>query len=341
MRSLRSARPWHRISALLLLLLVSPTAAEAAPEGKAVELTGKPLQFDASDPKRERVGRLVWRGGLEIRSPDKQVGGLSGLLISEDGRRLWAVTDKARWLSAELSYDAAGNLVGIGEGRIGRLRGLDGKVLKKDRWRDAESLAELADGSVLVAFEREHRIRHYGADGKDLNGGALASLPTAWPHPEGLRNARPNGGLEALEALADGGLLALTEHRANKSGGWFGYLWRDGAWSRLVYQTEGDLKPTGAARLAGSDDLLVVERQFDVLGGVRTRLARLAADDIRPGRLLKGEELARWGLPLVVDNYEGIATRRGANGQILIYLLSDDNFNLLQRSLLVMFELEE
>ena len=85
----------------------------------------------------------------------------------------------------------------------------------------------------------------------------------------------------------------------------------------------------------------MVERQFDVLGGVRTRLARLAADDIRPGRLLKGEELARWGLPLVVDNYEGIATRRGANGEILIYLLSDDNFNLLQRSLLVMFELEE
>ena len=43
--------------------------------------------------------------------------------------------------------------------------------------------------------------------------------------------------------------------------------------------------------------------------------------------------------PLIFDNFEGIAARSGAGGETLIYLLSDDNFNPLQRTLLLMFAL--
>jgi hypothetical protein len=36
---------------------------------------------------------------------------------------------------------------------------------------------------------------------------------------------------------------------------------------------------------------------------------------------------------------EGIAVRSGPAGETLIYLLSDDNYSALQRTLLMMFEI--
>jgi hypothetical protein len=42
---------------------------------------------------------------------------------------------------------------------------------------------------------------------------------------------------------------------------------------------------------------------------------------------------------LAVDNFEGISARKTATGKTLIYLVSDDNYNPLQRTLLMMFAL--
>ena len=52
------------------------------------------------------------------------------------------------------------------------------------------------------------------------------------------------------------------------------------------------------------------------------------------------------GTPLIVadlayqiDNMEGIATHRNAAGETIITLVSDDNFSVLQRNLLLQFAL--
>jgi hypothetical protein len=42
---------------------------------------------------------------------------------------------------------------------------------------------------------------------------------------------------------------------------------------------------------------------------------------------------------VAVDNLEGVAVTKGARGETLLWLISDDNFNALQRNLLLMFEL--
>lgn len=341
--SAASALPpqWLRFGCLLLVWLAAalvPASAGSAEDKaglKSVALSSRALRFDPDDPERQRVGRLTWRGGIQITSDSHRFGGLSGLLVSADGARMLAVSDTGRWWTAGLRYDGEGHLIGVDEAHMARLRDLHGNAVAKKRWRDAEGLAELADGSILVSFEHKHRIWRYGEDGKPLS-----SRPTAWPKPEGLKDAPNNSGLEALAALAGGDLLALTEDQENGTGK-VGYLWRDGAWSRLTYLPEANFKPTGASRLPGSDDLLVLERAAQAFIGFRTRLVRLAADDIHPGAELRGEELARWGAPLAIDNFEALATRRGANGEILVYLLSDDNFSMLQRTLLLMFALEE
>ena len=57
--------------------------------------------------------------------------------------------------------------------------------------------------------------------------------------------------------------------------------------------------------------------------------------------MLKGELLARFAPPLTVDNFEGLAVARDADGATLVYILSDDNFHFLQRTLLLLFRLGE
>ena len=115
---------------------------------------------------------------------------------------------------------------------------------------------------------------------------------------------------------------------------------RDGVWSTLAYRPHGAFRPSGATLLPDGD-VLVLERAFSLLGGFRSRLVRLPQDSIRPGAVLEGREIARLMPPLTHDNLEAVATRRGAHGETLIYLVSDDNFSVLQDTLLLMFALVE
>jgi hypothetical protein len=51
--------------------------------------------------------------------------------------------------------------------------------------------------------------------------------------------------------------------------------------------------------------------------------------------------IARLEGSLTVDNMEGIDSRQGPGGETLVYVLSDDNANPLQRTYLLMFQLIE
>ena len=59
----------------------------------------------------------------------------------------------------------------------------------------------------------------------------------------------------------------------------------------------------------------------------------------QPGSIVTPREIARLASPFAVDNLEGVATIKGSRGETLLWLISDDNFNVLQRNLLLMFEL--
>lgn len=320
---------------LFLGLLAALSAAHSAAAGaEPLDLAARPVALDSQAPERARVGALAWRGGLALASPDARFGGLSGLAVSADGARLTAVTDRGDWVTARLAYDGAGRLAGLAQAEIGALRGLNGAPLRDKRHQDAESLARLPDGALVVAFEREHRLRRYPA-----GDAPLAGVPTAHPGPARLDGAGRNSGVEALAALADGALFAIVEggKSARESAA---YLERDGGWARLVYPHAAGYRPTGATRLPGGD-VLVVERRFNVIEGVAIRLRRVAAGAIRPDGRLAPEGLAHLSAPLAVDNIEGVSARAGPDGETLVYLVSDDNFNGLQRTLLLMFALVE
>ena len=150
---------------------------------------------------------------------------------------------------------------------------------------------------------------------------------------------RTNSGIEALATLADGALLAIAEGRDDEAAS-PAFLRRDGIWTELVYPRAPGFRPTGATTLPGGD-LLVVERSFNIIDGVGARLRRIAAAAIVPGATLEGDILAVLRPPLTLDNMEGVAARRTAAGETLVYLVSDDNFRMGQRTLLLVFALSE
>jgi len=82
--------------------------------------------------------------------------------------------------------------------------------------------------------------------------------------------------------------------------------------------------------------MLLVERRFTWAGGFAARLATLPAPAIA---VLEAKRLAEFDASPLAENFEGVAARRDVAGRTLIYMVSDDNFNFLQRTLLVMFEL--
>ena len=310
----------------------SPRPAGAQEQALEIKVSAQPFKID--EPAATRIDRLIWRGGISMSANSPNFGGWSDLHIYPDGRRLTSISDEGGWLTATIDYDLNGNLAGLSGGRIGQLRGLDGKPIDSKPEADAEGMARLADGSWLVSFERRHRLWRYET---------LTGTPAPVEGPAEIGRQPANGGIEALTALSDGRVIAISEEYGQRPGtamGWIGTPAAGGSfvWRSFDYATIPDFRPTAITQLPDGS-LATLERAFDVVRGVRCRVMRLDAAQLAPGATVQAEELARLASPYAVDNLEGIAATRGARGETLLWLMSDDNFNPLQRNLLLLFEL--
>jgi hypothetical protein len=296
-----------------------------------VRATQVPL--NPEKPDQQTIGRLRYRGGVHLVSSDPRFGGFSSLRLAPDGRRLTLVSDEGSWLAASIVRDERGFLAGLADAEMGPLLDLDGTPLREKDDRDAESLAILSDGSFLVGFERQHRIWHYAGDDGRLKGPA-----DAISSPPGLSEAPFNGGIESLLALPKGRLFAMTEYfiQDDLIRGWIG---RPDAWRPLGYRFERALRPSDAALLPGGD-LVVLERAYNPDRGiVGVRLRQISRDALRPEAVLGGRIVADIEPPITLDNFEGIDCGRYGK-DALCFLVSDDNLNPQQRTLLLLFALE-
>jgi hypothetical protein len=299
---------------------------------ESLSVTLNPIELDPENPSRELFGVLIFLSGYELTSNDSRFGGLSGLELSADGSMLYAVSDHGYWFSARLHHDPQGRLTGLGPWEIAPLLTPDGSKLGW-RQRDAEALARDRDGSFIVAFERAHRLWRYPPSADPL-----ASLPQLLASPADLQKAPINGGLEALTVLPDRRLLALTENYKNPDGSIKGWLIEKDRFFPLSYLQSDGFRPTDLATLA-SGDVLLLERWYHRIGGVAVRVRRLSRESIRAGARLKGEEVVRIDPSIEIDNFEGLAVRVDPVGGTLLYMISDDNYSQLQRTLLLQFHL--
>lgn len=323
-------------AALCLLAAACSTAAQSpgGAQEQSLDIRSASLPFKQDDPAVAQLSQLIWRGGISMTANSPSFGGWSDLHVSPDGRILTSISDEGAWFTATIDTDGRGNLVGLSNGKLGPLLGVDGRPLDRKTDADAEAMARLPDGSWLVAFERRHRILRYKT---------LASIPTPVDGPADIGRQPANGGIEALAALADGRVIAMSEEYSKQPDtvvGWIGMPTESGryTWSSFDYATIPDFRPTSIAPLPDGS-FAVIERAFDVVRGVRVRVMRFEAAELRPGGTVRARELARLAAPYAVDNLEGLAATRGRRGETLLWLISDDNFNPLQRNILLQFEL--
>jgi hypothetical protein len=329
--------------------LVLGAAATAAAAGGVYAAWGKPAAPDHPQPiavsasrithflagRRDetRFGALTFEGGLDLRSPYSGFGGFSGLALSPDGSRLIAISDAAQWLEARL-VEEDGRIVGLAEAEMGPLLGSDGRPLAATRSRDTESLA-MAPGLAYVGIEAVNTVLRF--EGPD----PLRARGVPIPVPPGVRALSWSKGLEALALPASGPLAGTLIGIAERSSETTcaGFLLTGRTPGEFVVRRFDDFDATDLAPLPDGD-LLLLERRFRLLGGVAMRLRRLSAAAIRPGAVADGPVLIEADMGAEIDNMEGLAVHRGSDGALRLTMISDDNFSLLQRTLLLRFRLE-
>lgn len=318
-----------------------PDAAGFAPH--AIEIQAKPIRSFSKAGMPFANSRLAWRGGLVLTSPSKYFGGWSGLAFDGNGRRFVSVSDSGVWMTGELAYDDQDRPQSIRGARIGAFQTLKGKPLDRARDRDAEAVALAAGtpekGTAYVAFEQHDRIGVF-----PIAKGVLGKPSSYLTMPKEAARMRMDG-IEGLTVLAGGpnkgALVAFAEHPLRGEKRHRGWIWIGGTPRGFTLSGASGFGVTDAASLPDGG-LLVLERRFRWLEGLRIRLRHIAAADVKPGADVTGEILLEADTAQEIDNLEALAVSRGRDGETVVTMMSDDNFNrFLQRTLLVQFTLKE
>jgi hypothetical protein len=306
----------------------------AAIEIQAQRLAG----LDHGDPARRKFGMLEFRGGLVLTSRFKEFGGISAIRVQPDGAQFIAATDKGWWLRGRITYEGK-RPTGVADAEMAPILGPDGLSLALRRWYDTESIAQ-DGGTLYVGIERVNRIVRfdYGKDGLLARGQPIDVPPR-------VRSLPNNKGLEALvfvpRGLPLGGtLVAISERGLDKDGNILAFLIGGPRPGTFAVKRSADFDISDATMLP-SGDLLVLERKFSWTSGLFIRIRRFALADLRPGAVIDGPVLFEGDLSYAIDNMEGISAHRTPDGEVVLTLISDDNFSALQRTLLLQFTLAE
>ncbi len=292
---------------LLLVCLIFPFSAEAW----TIEVKANPVKFFQIESDHLKVKSV-----LELTSETEYFGGLSSVVrkdgyfyTANDNRILFRLDPDDLTKVETVDFDFRSE-----------------KQRKNKGYTDSEGMTLDENGDLLVSFERKHRIVPYTLTG-EIAGPDLKL-------PDDLGDLKYNGGIEAIELLRDGRLVILTEGR-DADEAIFLWVREDGIWQKHVLPKIDGFQPTGLTQLPNSDDLILLERSFSIISGVKGRLSLLS-----PKNWHRGKVLAHLDDPFPVDNFEGVTAYKNEEGDTQILIVSDDNYNSFQRTLLVHMEMQ-
>jgi hypothetical protein len=316
----------------------APSTSPLRPEPpQRVEIKTRPVEsFDAREPDRTRFGPLEFRGGLELSSPHKSFGGISAIRLLPDGERFVAVSDRGRWVRGRIVYRGT-KPAGVVDGEIAPILGPDGRTLASIGWFDTEALA--IDGNTLyVGIERVHRIVRF-----DYGRHGLLARGQPIPVPPGMATLNNNLSIEALTAVPKGlplggSLIAISERGLDPAGNIRGFMIDGMNFGEFTIVRQDSFDISDCAVLP-TGELLLLERRFAWTSGVAVRLRRIPLASIAPGALVDGPGMLTADMGYQIDNMEGLDVHRTGDGDVVITMISDDNFSILQRTLLLQFTL--
>ncbi|MEY2883959.1 MAG: hypothetical protein RL490_1683 [Pseudomonadota bacterium] len=318
--------------------LQTDTVPQRAPAALAVSTTV--LALNPDDPAQQRLGPLRFMGAVQMRSSDPGFGGISALRAGP-GTRMLAVTDTGNWLAFD-TVERDGRLVGVANAYMRAIPQPGGTPLLRKADGDAEALDwDAATGAASIVYEQDHRIAHF--TGIDASPASLAAPPERVERLTPMLAWGNNSGGEAMAVLPGGARVILAEQARHADGSRVALLTISGVTREIAITGVPGMSPTDAVAL---DDhtVLILHRHFSATGGLSAALSRvdlalaLAGGTATQPPVLPMTLLARWQAPVTLDNMEGLALRRDG-GRVFVYLVSDNNFNSLERTLLLKFEL--
>jgi hypothetical protein len=317
------------------VLSTSPAVAQDAPV--AIEVNARSIAaFNPRDPSQTRFGALEFRGGLVLTSSFRGFGGLSGFRLDRTGETFLALSDRGRWFTGRLVHEG-GRVAGLTDVTTAPILGPDGRKLTQRGWFDSESLAR--DGAtVYVGFERVNKILRF-----DFAKGGLLARGQVVAAPAGVDTLPFNRGFEALvvvpKGLARAGtLIALSEAGLDAAGNIQGFLIGGPSPGAFAVARSGNFDISDATLLP-SGDLLLLERKFSLLEGLGIRLRRVPLSAVVPGAVVDGPIIFDVDLGYEIDNMEGIDSHVSPGGETILTMVSDDNFSMIQRTMLLQFAL--
>lgn len=281
----------------------------------------------AFQPLRSGVGSspapgLKVEGVWQITGSGELFGGYSGLLARPDGT-LMAIGDGG----GRLDFSDPS----LGSGRAAMSWLSDGPEVSKAR-RDAESLTSNATtGQFWVGYEFRNSIARFD------------------PGKPGYRQIKPpemrwwpNSGPEAIARLPDGRFAVIGEMQLEPAGlGCPALLFPADPIRGAKPVSFRFVPPRGyfASDMAALPDgrVLILIRRLVFPFPPMFAAQLLVADPsrIRAGEAWPWQRLAKIESPVPLDNYEGLAVTPRADGKLTLWLVSDDNAMVTQRSLLL------
>lgn len=315
----------------LFLLVACPLLATFAPLSlqrrdppPAVSLVHfTPVTLDEDHPGATRLGRLTFLGGWALTSNDERFGGISALhveagevlALSDAGWRIrFPLRNGRRTVRAAIAMMEAG----------------PGPAEEKEN-RDSESLA-VAGRALWVGYEQANQVWRY--DRSDF-------APLASAAPAAMARWTANRGAEAMVRLADGRFLIFNEGKGGDSDALL--FAADPARAgtpaiRLRYRPPATYRITDAGLLPDGR-LALLHRRVGLFEGFTARLTVARLPALKAGAVIRGEEAAAFQGGITRDNFEALSVSR-EGGRTILWLASDDNYNKLQRTLLLKFALE-
>lgn len=307
---------------------------------RTVEIDAVPIAHEAFHLHGPRVEHATaeFVGGLVLRSDDPDFGALSALRINDAGR-VTSVSDTGFWFTGRLSRDEQGNPSGIDGARIAPLLDQKGNPFTQKWFSDAEGLTFIGS-YAFVSTEQKVRLLRY-----PIAGDLLTAQSREFSVTGNLEDLPYNSGFEAIATLPRdhehrGKLILLVETPQPDAETSRGFLWTEGEAAPLSVLQYGGFSITDADFLPNGD-LLLLERKFSPARGAEMRVRRVAGDTIAPGAVLSGEIVLELDRNHQIDNSEGLATFKAADGTQRIGIISDDNRWPMQRTLYLEFVLRD
>jgi hypothetical protein len=305
----------------------------------SIQVNARPIpSFDTRDHQRVRFGKLEYRSGLVLTSSFPGFGGLSGLRLDQKGERFIAISDKGSWFTGRIVYRGRA-MIGLDDVEAAPMLGADGRPITARGWYDSESIA--LDGPlVYIGLERVNQVLRF-----DFSKGFTRARGEVVPLPPAAKKLPHNKGLEALVMVPKGlplagTLIAISERGLDADGNLIAFLIGGPAPGQFSVRRTRNFDVSDAVLLS-SGDLLVLERKFSLLEGVGIRIRKIPISSFAPGAVVDGPSIFEADLGEEVDNMEGIDAHVTPDGETLLTMISDDNFSMIQRTLLLQFALVE